>query len=134
MRPLALALLLALASALPADAAPPGGGALGRSVGKARARIEALDAATADALVTTHNFSGLSHFVGALPDRCEPLNAKKRICSWAVYRRMSGYGWLAATVGTDDMVNLVCELPNDDSPRLPESCTVSAPGTEWVRW
>ena len=124
--------ILAAVSAAPVSQAEQG--ALARQRERQEAAQQKAEEHVAQFKETLHTFSELARTVGALPDRCEPLDDSHRLCSWAVYKRMSGYSWLAAMVKTSKVVNLVCELPNDNSERAAGSCTTSSPNGRAVHW
>ena len=80
-------------------------------------------------LKAARTVGALSHFLGRTPDSCE-VGVQSRICSWNLSNRLPGYPPLAKLMNTQGRVFMVCELSNDDTPRRPDSCTLSAKGRE----
>ncbi|MFK7897352.1 MAG: hypothetical protein AB8G23_16050 [Myxococcota bacterium] len=67
----------------------------------------------------------MSRLIGALPDRCKPLDEAKQKCHWRTYFATYGHGTLAASmpVPVTKKVDLVCQFPLDGGARAPgESC------------
>jgi len=68
--------------------------------------------------------SQMTLFAGTSPTRCTTVSSDTAICVWPLSKKESGWYPLAKALDTGDRLNLVCELPRDDSPRAKHSCSV----------
>ena len=76
----------------------------------------------------------LSHFVGASPSLCIRSSATDELCEWQVGNRLQGWQALAASIETDDRVNLICSLPLSGAPRASDSCSVHPRRSNRYSW
>ena len=65
--------------------------------------------------------------VGDAPDLCVRVGERSRECVWNAGNQAQGYELLAATIDTDERVQLHCTFPEDGSPRAAGSCRIDAP-------
>jgi hypothetical protein len=72
------------------------------------------------------NKDALTRFTGRPPFICVMSSGTTELCQWQLGNRDAGWAPLAATIDTGDQANLICELPNDGSPRAAGSCSVHA--------
>jgi hypothetical protein len=66
----------------------------------------------------------MAGFVGALPKRCVSVPPEAKSCIWPLSKEEKGWWPLADALYTGDRLNLVCEFPANDGPRLEDSCSV----------
>jgi hypothetical protein len=76
----------------------------------------------------------LSQFVGAGPTLCMPSSATEELCEWQLGTRLPGWATLAAAIGTDDRINLICSLPLSGAPRASDSCSVHPRRSNRYSW
>jgi hypothetical protein len=65
----------------------------------------------------------LTAFVGVPARICVRSPPSARVCEWRLEYREGRWSDLAATLPTDDSINLLCQLPADDREREPDACT-----------
>jgi hypothetical protein len=53
----------------------------------------------------------ITGFVGAPPAACVASSPRTELCQWPMGPRQLGWAPLARAIGTDDRINLLCELP-----------------------
>lgn len=75
----------------------------------------------------------LSLLLGLAADRCQPIGSATTVCSWEVFKRMSGYDVLASLLHTGEVVYAVCVLPSDGSPRAVEPCSFRSVESDQLR-
>lgn len=64
-------------------------------------------------------------FLSKAPGICVPSRRGFELCSWrAIERDRAAWHQLAASIGTRDRLNLLCEFPDDRAPRAPGSCSL----------
>ncbi len=66
---------------------------------------------------------GITGFVGAPPAVCLASSYRTELCEWKMGRREPGYAAVARAIGSDDYINLLCELPTDGRPRANDACS-----------
>jgi hypothetical protein len=76
----------------------------------------------------------LSEFVGAPPALCIRGSATEELCEWQASNRLPGWQALAASIDTDDRVNLICSLPLSGAPRASDSCSVHPRRSNRYSW
>src|SRR5262245_46817524 len=76
----------------------------------------------------------LSEFVGTSPALCIQSSATAELCEWQASSRLPGWQSLAASINTDDRVNLICELPLSGAGRAPDSCSVHPRRSNRYSW
>ncbi len=77
-----------------------------------------------ETLAPHRTLTDISAFVGNTPARCQGVPRGASICVWHLGSKESGWRALAKVLRTGDRLNLVCELPPDESPRGKDSCSV----------
>jgi hypothetical protein len=72
----------------------------------------------------------LSRLMGAAPSECTAASAGTRFCFWRTTARTYGHGTLAMWIraSTGKKIRFRCVLPDDGSPRQPESCSAEVGG------
>jgi hypothetical protein len=93
----------------------------------AQARVDAL-------LVQAEDKDSLSTFVGVVPTRCMPSSPASELCEWQAGDRERGWSEMAQAIGTDDRVNLICELPTSREPRALGSCSIHPRRSNRYSW
>jgi hypothetical protein len=91
--------------------------ALGGAATDARAR-------GADALAAQATRAELDAFLGQPPALCVASDAGLELCEWRLSSRDPAWTSLAASIGTDSRVNVLCEIPGGGAARAPGSCSV----------
>jgi len=76
----------------------------------------------------------LSEFVGATPALCIQSSATDELCEWQAGDRLPGWEALAASINTDERVNLICNLPLSGAPRASDSCSVHPRRSNRYSW
>ncbi len=114
--PLALALAAAACKSPPHDPDP-----------SAQPRVDAL-------LVRARTKDTLSRFVGAPPALCIASSPGSELCEWRAGDRQSGWSAMAAAIGSDDRLNLICELPTSGEPRATSSCSIHPRRSNRYSW
>jgi hypothetical protein len=65
--------------------------------------------------------------VGDAPELCVSVGERSQECVWNAGNQTLGYELLAATIDTDERIQLHCTFPEDGSPRAAGSCRIDAP-------
>lgn len=88
-------------------------------------RREEYAAETQAALDAATTLLSLSRLLGTIPRTCFESGAQTQVCTWGLSNHTLGHGTVATSIRADPSkkVRLRCELPLDDSPRAPGSCT-----------
>jgi hypothetical protein len=89
-----------------------------------RSEIAASQAGLNRVLAAARTGDQLTLFAGRAPRICLDALPSSRLCEWQLAKRDAGWVELAATVPTEDKINLLCLLPADGSDRGPDSCAV----------
>jgi hypothetical protein len=98
------------------------------------ARAQSANTAAAPSLSDAPTLATLSVVLGAGPVRCVASAPGTTLCEWQLSNRQAGWRVIAAGLGTDDRVRLLCELPEDGSRRAPDSCTAHVMRSDRDRW
>ena len=83
-----------------------------------------------EALLSARLLESLSREIGFAPDQCQSVGGLNVVCSWEIFNRAPSYLGLAGILGTTKVVYMVCTLPKDGSPRVPQSCSLQAAGAD----
>lgn len=68
----------------------------------------------------------LSDLIGKEPTTCVAADSHSELCSWYVGQGYPAWKTLAGSIGTRDLVVVLCVLPADGGARTKDSCTVHA--------
>ena len=68
----------------------------------------------------------LNEGLGSGPRRCVRSRAGHQLCGWIVTNRSAIWEPLAEELDTPRRINVLCELPDDGSPRAADACTAYA--------
>jgi hypothetical protein len=85
-------------------------------------------------LAPTQGRDGITGFVGAPPAVCLASSPRAELCEWKMGRREPGYAPVARAIGTDDYINLLCELPTDGRPRASDACSAHPQRSNRMSW
>jgi len=77
---------------------------------------------------------GITGFVGAPPAICVASSARTELCEWRMGSREPGYTAVARAIGSDDYINLLCELPIDGRPRANDACSAYPQRSNRMSW
>jgi hypothetical protein len=77
---------------------------------------------------------GITGFVGAPPSVCLASSPGAELCEWKMGRREPGYTAVAGAIGSDDYINLLCELPTDGRPRASDACSAYPQRSNRMSW
>jgi len=66
----------------------------------------------------------LSKHLGTSPFLCAPVGAEREICTWKLGNRDPAWSALAASLPTEDRINVVCELATSGGELSAEDCSI----------
>lgn len=100
------------------------GAALVLGACRAPAVVGAAQQARVDEVLHGADTEGaISLYLGTAPKTCVGASATTRLCEWILVNRRRAYAPLSDAIGSSDRIGVLCELPKDESPRAPGSCT-----------
>lgn len=93
-------------------------------MGSAGAGLAETDPAAAETVLMGYETKDhVSNFVGPTPSACIDSSATQEICEWELSGSDPGWRPLAKAIHSGDRLRLLCELPQDGSPRAHGSCS-----------
>ena len=101
----------------------------------ASAAAHAQAAAAADAALSSQRReSELSRSLLSSPARCIRTDEATKQCVWRLGNRTSAWHPIAAAIGTDDRINVICTLPLHDEQRAARSCSAYPRRSDRMRY
>jgi hypothetical protein len=85
------------------------------SVGAGQASVEQL-------LAQARTEGELTLHLGPPPTTCVETGPGTKLCEWRIGDVQPAWEPIAAAIGADDKVNVLCEIPDEGLPREPGSC------------
>jgi hypothetical protein len=82
--------------------------------------------AVRNVLAPFRTLSEMVGFAGTNPSRCIQVDRPSVICVWSLSKQQVGWRPLANALGTGDRLNLVCQFPADEGPRVLDACSAHA--------
>ena len=86
------------------------------------------------ALADVTSRDALDRFTGVPAEVWVSSGPGTELCEWRLGKRDPGWAALATAIGSDDRINLLCDLPSDGAPRGRGACSVHPRRTNRAKW